>query len=49
VLAEDHYEASAESVALIDIAPTLLDLLRLPRPPSMKGRAALRPRRAHVA
>jgi Type I phosphodiesterase / nucleotide pyrophosphatase len=49
VLAEDGYEASAESVALIDIAPTLLDLLLLPRPPSMKGRAALRPRRAHVA
>ena len=40
---------SSEPVALIDLAPTLLDLLQLPKPGSMKGQAALRPRRAHVA
>jgi len=49
VLAEDGYEAIDEPVTLIDLAPTLLDLLELPRPGSMKGRAKLRPRRAHVA
>jgi hypothetical protein len=49
VLAEEGYEASDEPVALIDLAPTLLDLLQLPRPGSMKGRNALRTRRAHVA
>ena len=49
VLAEDGYEATGDSVALIDLAPTLLDLLQLPRPATMKGRVALRPRRAHVA
>lgn len=49
VLAEDGYEAIDEPVTLIDLAPTLLDLLKLPRPGSMKGRAKLRPRRAHVA
>jgi hypothetical protein len=49
ILAEDGYEAIAEPAALIDIAPTLLDLLQLPPAASMRGRAALRPRRAHVA
>jgi len=49
VVAEDGYEAIEESVALIDLAPTLLDLLQLPRPGSMQGQAGLRPRRAHVA
>jgi uncharacterized protein (UPF0248 family) len=49
VLAEDSYEALDEFVALIDIAPTLLDLLQLPRPDSMKGQIALHRRRAHVA
>jgi hypothetical protein len=49
VLAEHGYEARAASVTLIDIAPTLLDLLRLPRPGSMRGQAALRPCQAYVA
>jgi hypothetical protein len=49
LLAEDGYETIDEPVTLIDLAPTLLDLLELPRPGSMKGRAKLRPRRAHVA
>jgi hypothetical protein len=49
VLAEDGYEAIEEFVALVDLAPTLLQLLALPQPGSMKGRAGLRPRRAHVA
>ncbi|MGH6920423.1 MAG: hypothetical protein ACREJ0_22280, partial [Geminicoccaceae bacterium] len=49
VLAEDGYEAIDEAVALIDVAPTLLDLLQLPKPGTMKGQAGLRPRRAHVA
>ena len=49
VLAEDGYEAIDEFVALIDIAPTLLDLLQLSRPDTMKGRVALHRRRAHVA
>ena len=49
VLAEDGFEASDEGVALIDLAPTLLDLLQLPRPDSMQGKTAFRPRRAHVA
>jgi hypothetical protein len=49
VLAEDGYEATDEPVALIDLAPTLLDLLELPRPGSMKGRSGLHPSRAHVA
>ena len=49
VLAEDGYEVPGEPVALIDLAPTLLDLLRLPKPVTMKGRVALRPRRVRVA
>jgi hypothetical protein len=49
VLAEDGYEAVDEAVALIDLAPTLLDLLQLPKPGSMKGQVGFRPRRAHVA
>jgi Type I phosphodiesterase / nucleotide pyrophosphatase len=49
LLAEEGYEADQETVALIDLAPTLLDLLGLPRPDSMKGRPMLRPQRAHVA
>jgi hypothetical protein len=49
VLAEDGYEAIDEFVALIDIAPTLLDLLQLSRPDTMRGRVALHRRRAHVA
>jgi hypothetical protein len=49
VLAEDGYEAIEPWVALIDIAPTLLDLLRLPKPDTMQGRAGLRPRRVQVA
>jgi hypothetical protein len=49
VLAEEGYEAVNRDVALVDIAPTLLDLLQLPKPDTMKGQIALRPRRAHVA
>ena len=49
VFAEDGYEAADGPVTLIDLAPTLLDLLGLPRPDTMKGQALLRPRRAHVA
>jgi Type I phosphodiesterase / nucleotide pyrophosphatase len=49
VLAEDGYGAIDEFVALIDLAPTLLDLLQLPRPDTMKGRVVLCRRRAHVA
>ena len=49
VLADDDYEAIDASVALIDLAPTLLDLLELPKPGSMKGQTRFRPRRAQVA
>jgi hypothetical protein len=49
VLAEEGYKAMEEWVALTDLAPTLLDLLALSRPGSMKGQARLHPRRAHVA
>jgi hypothetical protein len=49
LLAEKGYEADQEFVALIDLAPTLLDLLDLPRPASMKGRPMLRQLRAHLA
>jgi hypothetical protein len=49
VLADDGYEASGEPVALIDLAPTLLDLLGLPKLDSMQGQARLRPRHTHVA
>ncbi len=44
VLAGDGYEAIEEGVTLIDIAPTLLDLLDLPKPDTMKGQPGLRPR-----
>jgi hypothetical protein len=49
VLAEDGYEAIDRCVTLIDIAPTLLDLLQLAKPDTMRGRAQFRSRRAHVA
>jgi arylsulfatase A-like enzyme len=49
VLAEEGYEAVDEPVALIDLAPTLLDLLELPKPGCMKGQTRFRSRRAHVA
>jgi len=44
-LAADGYEPIDEFVTLIDIAPTLLDLLHVAPPESMKGTAAFRPRR----
>jgi hypothetical protein len=49
VLADASYEASGEPVTLIDLAPTLLDLLGLPKLDSMQGQPSLRPRRPHVA
>jgi arylsulfatase A-like enzyme len=45
VLAEEGFEAIDDGeVALIDIAPTLLDLLDLPKPGTMQGHTTLRPR-----
>lgn len=42
VLAHDGYETVDEQVTLIDIAPTLLDLLDVPPADTMKGRPAFR-------
>lgn len=42
VLADDGYEAVDECVTLIDVATTLLDLLDVPPPDTMKGRPAFR-------
>ena len=49
VLAEDGYAAVDGPVSLIDLAPTLLRLLGLSTPDSMKGHAGFRPLHAQVA
>ena len=48
LLADDGYEATAPSMSLIDVAPTLLALLGHRPAPTMRGRSVLR-RRARVA
>lgn len=44
LLADERYEASAKTISLIDVAPTLLALLGQEPAPTMRGRSVLRPR-----
>jgi Type I phosphodiesterase / nucleotide pyrophosphatase len=42
LLAEDGYERTAQRVSLVDVAPTILELLGDAAPATMRGRAAFR-------
>jgi hypothetical protein len=46
VLAEDGYAPASDAISLIDIAPTLLDLLGREPAATMRGRSAFRPDRS---
>jgi hypothetical protein len=46
VLADPEFRASAERIALIDVAPTILALLGERAPDHMTGRAVFEPKRA---
>ena len=48
LLADERYETAADSISLIDVAPTLLALLGHRSAPTMRGRNAMR-RRARAA
>ena len=48
LLADERYETTADSISLIDVAPTLLTLLGHRPAPTMRGRNAMR-RRARAA
>jgi hypothetical protein len=45
VLAADGFTATSERVSIVDIAPTILDLLGLAPPSTMQGRPAFRNQR----
>ena len=49
VLAEEGYQAPDDGVELIDIAPSVLQLLDRTPPPTMQGRARFQPRRVRQA